>query len=74
VIDPTVGQAPEHQRRIGVVDALDARPVVVGIGLPQIRQIAVDGVGVDIDEPWAGGPVSVDGVAPYVRRDRVDLF
>jgi hypothetical protein len=74
VIDPTVGQPAEHQRRIGLVDALDARPAVVRIGLPQIRQIEVDRVGVDIDEPWAGGPITVDGVAPYVRRDGVDPF
>ncbi|MDT5238619.1 MAG: hypothetical protein QOD97_817 [Mycobacterium sp.] len=51
MIDPTVGQPAEHQRRIGLVDALDVRPAVVRIGLPQIRQIEVDRVGVDIDEP-----------------------
>jgi hypothetical protein len=35
--------------------ALDARPAVVRIGAPQVGQIIVDGVGVDIDEACAGG-------------------
>jgi hypothetical protein len=55
VIDPAVVLSTEHQVRLGVVGAVDAGPAVVRIGAPQIRQIIVDGVGVDIDEACAGG-------------------
>ena len=40
---------------------MDAGPAVVWIDLPEVRQIRIDGVGVDIDEPCACGSVSVDG-------------
>jgi hypothetical protein len=55
VIDPAVRPATENQQPIGFVGALDGGPVVVRVGPPQIRQVMVDGVGVDIDEPSAGG-------------------
>ena len=61
MINPAVGNPPEHQVRFGLARAVDAGPGVVRIGPPQIRQIVVDGVGVDIDEAGAGGWVSVDG-------------
>jgi hypothetical protein len=70
VIDPAVENPPEHQPRAGVAGALDGRPTVVWIGLAQIRQIVVDGVGVDIDEARAGGSVSVDNGAS-VRDGKV---
>jgi hypothetical protein len=47
--------------RPGLAGAIEAGPVVVRIGAPQIGQIGVDGVGVDVDEAPAGGSVSVDG-------------
>jgi hypothetical protein len=55
VIDPAVRPATENKQPIGFVGALDDGPVVVRVGPPQIRQVMVDGVGVDIDEPSAGG-------------------
>ncbi len=69
--DRSDGREP-HQisGSLGVAGALDAWPAVVRIGLPQIRQIVVDGVGVDIDEPWVGGSVSVDGHGSVQRVDR----
>jgi hypothetical protein len=61
VIDPAVVLSAELQVRLGLACPLDTRPEVVRVGLPQIRQIRVDGVGVDIDRANAGGWVSVDG-------------
>jgi hypothetical protein len=40
----------ERQGCVGLTDALDAGPAVVRVGLLQIRQVDVDGVGVDIDQ------------------------
>jgi hypothetical protein len=51
VINATVGGTTEGQNRIGLVGVLDARPAVVRIVLPEVRQVGVDGVGVEIDEP-----------------------
>ena len=51
----------DEQVRLGLAGALDAGPAVVRIGAPQVGQIIVDGVGVDIDEALVGGSVSVDG-------------
>jgi hypothetical protein len=61
VIDQAVLLSTEHQVRLGVAGAVDAGPAVVRVGAPQIRQVIVDGVGVDIDEPCACESVSVDG-------------
>jgi hypothetical protein len=69
VIDPAVGNPAEHQVRVGLAGAIDGGPAVVWISLPQIRQIGVDGVGVDIDEACAGGSVSVDGRTPCKTLD-----
>ena len=55
VVDPPVMLSTEEQLRVGVAGAVDAGPVVVRVGTPQIRQPIVDGVGVDIDEPGLGG-------------------
>jgi len=70
VIDPAVVQSTEHQLCLAISGVLDAGPEVVRIGGPQIRQILVDGVGVDIDEPCACESVSVDGrdSVPEVER------
>jgi hypothetical protein len=54
VIDPAVMLSAEQQLRLGVVGALDAWPQIVRIGMPQIRQMIVDGVGVDIDKAGTG--------------------
>jgi hypothetical protein len=72
VIDPAVGNPAKHQARFGLGAAVDAGPEVLRIGLPQILQIYVDGVSVDIDQPCAGGSVSVDGQAPYNTLDGVN--
>jgi hypothetical protein len=72
VIDPAVGNPTKHQACFGLGAAVDAGPEVVRIGLPQIRQTYVDGVSVDIDQPCAGGSVSVDGQAPYNTLDGVN--
>jgi hypothetical protein len=69
VIDLAVGNPAEHQVRVGLAGAIDGGPAVRWISLPQIRQIAVDGVGVEIDEPCAGGSVSVDGRTPCKTLD-----
>jgi len=55
VIDLAVMLSTEQQLRVGVAGAVDAGPVVVRVGAPQIQQSIVDGVGVDIDEPGLGG-------------------
>jgi hypothetical protein len=70
VIDPAVVLPAEQQTRFGLAGAVDAGPVVVRIRTSQIRQIIVDGVGVDIDEACAGRQLSVDGggSAQHVRR------
>jgi hypothetical protein len=54
VIDPAVVLPAEQQTRFGLAGAFDAGPVVMRIAAPQIQQIIVDGVGVDIDEAPAG--------------------
>jgi hypothetical protein len=54
VIDPAVVLSAEQQLRLGVVGALDAGPQIVRIGMPQIQQMIVDGVGVDIDKAGMG--------------------
>jgi hypothetical protein len=61
VIDPAVVLSTEHQLRVGLACPVDAGPAVVRISL-QIREILVDGVGMDIDEATAGESVSVDVV------------
>jgi hypothetical protein len=50
VVDPAVGNPIEHQAGFNIAGAFDAGPAVVWIELPEVRQILVDGVGVDIDE------------------------
>jgi len=55
VIDSAVVLSTEQQVCLGLAGVLDAGPEVVRTGSPQIRQILVDGVGVDIDEAGAGG-------------------
>jgi hypothetical protein len=50
VIDPAVGQSTEQQVRLGLAGALDAGPAVVRVRAPQVGQISVDGVAVDIDD------------------------
>jgi hypothetical protein len=60
-VNLAIGLSTEHQAYFGLTGALDAGPPVVRIDLAKIRQIIVDGVGVDIDEPRAWEPVSVDG-------------
>jgi len=55
VIDLAVMPSTEQQLRVGAAGAVDAGPVVVWVGAPQIQQSIVDGVGVDIDEPGLGG-------------------
>jgi hypothetical protein len=64
VIDPAVGNPTKHQAGFGFAGAFDAGPAVVWIDLPEVRQILVDGVGMDIDEATAGESVSVDGPGP----------
>jgi hypothetical protein len=59
MIDPAVVLSTEHQARVGLACSVDAGPAVVRISL-QIREILVDGVGMDIDEATAGESVSVD--------------
>jgi hypothetical protein len=54
VIDLAVMLSTEQQLRLGVVGALGAWPQIVWIGMPQIRQMIVDGVGVDIDKAGTG--------------------
>jgi hypothetical protein len=61
VIDPAVVLSAELQVRLGLAFPLDTGPEVVRVGMPQIRQIRVDGVGVYVDRANAGGWVSVDG-------------
>ena len=60
MIDPAVVLSTEHQVRVRLACPVDAGPAVVRISL-QIREILVDGVGMDIDEATAGESVSVDG-------------
>jgi len=64
VIDPAVGNPTERQECVGLAGALDARPAVEWIVLRQIRQLLVDGVGVDVDDPCGGAWMSVDGSSP----------
>jgi len=54
LIDPAVVLSAEQQLRLGVAGALDAWPQIVRIGMPQIQQMIVDGVGVDIDKAGTG--------------------
>jgi hypothetical protein len=61
VVNPPIGLSTEEQIRLGLAGAVDAGPAVVRIGAPQIGQIIVDGVGMDVDEARVGGSVSVDG-------------
>jgi hypothetical protein len=70
VIDPAVGNPTEQQVRLGFAGAVDAGPAVVWIGAPQVGQFIVDGVGVHVDESYAGGRLSVDdgGSAQHVGR------
>jgi len=63
VIDPAVVLSTEHQVRVRRACPVDAGPAVVRISL-QIREILVDGVGMDIDEATAGESVSLDGPGP----------
>ena len=60
MIDAAVGNPTKHQKCVGLAGVLDAGPAVMRIVLTQIREIVVDGVGVDIDEPYMGGLTSVD--------------
>ncbi|WP_267307426.1 hypothetical protein [Mycobacterium barrassiae] len=61
MVDAAVGNPVKHQAGFYFADAFDAGPPVVWIALRQVRQVLVDGVGVDIDERRACGSVSVDG-------------
>jgi hypothetical protein len=55
VIDLAVMLSTEQQLRVGVAGAVDAGPQVVRIRMPQIQQMIVDGVGVDIDKAGMSG-------------------
>jgi hypothetical protein len=61
VVNPPIGLSTEEQIRLGLAGAVDAGPAVVRISTPQVEQIIVDGVGMDVDDVCAGGSVSVDG-------------
>jgi hypothetical protein len=50
VVDPAVRGSAECQGRVGVTHPLDAWPAIVWVGLAQVGQVDVDGVGVNIDE------------------------
>jgi hypothetical protein len=55
VVDPAVRLPTEHQLRLGLAGALDARPAVVGVRARQVRQAIVDGMSVDIDDAGPDG-------------------
>jgi hypothetical protein len=59
LIDPAVGLPTEQQVRLGLAGAIDAGPTIVRVGAPQVGQIGVDGVGMDIDDGWEW--LGVDG-------------
>ena len=61
MINPAVGNPAERQECVGLAGTLDAWPAVEWIGLRQILQMVVDGVGVDVDDPCMGAWMSVDG-------------
>jgi hypothetical protein len=61
MVDPAVWHFTEHQLRFGLARPIDTGPVVARVSLSQIRQLLVDGMGMDIDDAGVGDSVSVDG-------------
>jgi hypothetical protein len=61
MVNPAVWHFTEHQLRFGLARPIDTGPVVARVSLSQIRQLLVDGMGMDIDDAGVGDSVSVDG-------------